>query len=96
MTKITGRVKWYNTKKGYGFVQRDDGQKDVFIHASQVKAAGLRFLAEEQAVSFDIEEGPKGPNAINLEKLKPKFLMNFAESFNFKGSNNQNLFKKLN
>ena len=70
MTKITGRVKWYNTRKGYGFVQRDDGQKDVFIHASQVKAAGLRFLAEEQAVSFDIEDGPKGPNAINLEKIE--------------------------
>ena len=46
MTTLTGAVKWYNSKKGYGFVQRDDGEKDVFIHASAVKAAGLRYLQD--------------------------------------------------
>ena len=67
MGKIQGRVKWYNQKKGYGFVQRDDGEKDVFVHASQIKAIGLRFVKEDQPISFDTEDGPKGLNAINLE-----------------------------
>jgi len=51
----TGTVKWYNSQKGYGFIQPDDGGKDVFVHASALERAGLRDLAEGQKVSFDIE-----------------------------------------
>ena len=50
----TGVVKWYNSQKGYGFIQPDEGGKDVFVHASAVERAGLRSLAEGQRVSFDI------------------------------------------
>ena len=53
MTTLNGAVKWYNGKKGYGFVQRDDGEKDVFVHASAVKQAGLRYLNEGEKISFD-------------------------------------------
>ena len=70
MTTLNGAVKWYNGKKGYGFVQRDDGEKDVFVHASAVKQAGLRYLNEGDKISFDLEDGPKGPNATNLKKIE--------------------------
>ena len=62
-----GTVKWYNARKGFGFVEREDSEKDVFIHASAVKAAGLKRLEVGQKISFDIEESQKGPNAINIK-----------------------------
>ena len=62
-----GTVKWYNARKGFGFVERVDGEKDVFVHASAVKAAGLKRLEVGQKVTFDIEDSQKGPNAINLK-----------------------------
>ena len=62
-----GTVKWYNARKGFGFVEREDSEKDVFIHASAVKAAGLKRLEVGQKISFDIEESSKGPNAINIK-----------------------------
>ena len=62
-----GTVKWYNARKGFGFVEREDSEKDVFIHASAVKAGGLKRLEVGQKISFDIEESPKGPNAINIK-----------------------------
>ena len=63
-----GTVKWYNARKGFGFVEREeDGEKDVFVHASSVKKAGLRRLEGGQKISFDIEDSPKGPNAVNLK-----------------------------
>jgi CspA family cold shock protein len=68
--KITGKIKWYNQRKGYGFVERDDSEKDVFIHASAVKAAGLRFLEEGHPVEFELQDGPKGPSAVNLVSKK--------------------------
>ena len=52
-----GTVKWYNARKGFGFVEREDSEKDVFIHASAVKAAGLKRLEVGQKISFDIEDG---------------------------------------
>ena len=52
----TGTVKWYNDQKGFGFIQPDDGGKDVFVHATALERAGLRGLAEGQKVSFDTEE----------------------------------------
>jgi|TARA_B110001452_G_scaffold236237_1_gene215418 cold shock protein len=65
---LTGKIKWYNSKKGYGFVERDDKEKDVFIHATAVREAGLRFLNENDAISFEIEDGPKGPSAVKIKK----------------------------
>ena len=55
-------------QKGYGFIEREDKEKDVFIHVSALRDAGMNGLEDGQALTFDIEEGPKGPNAINLQK----------------------------
>jgi CspA family cold shock protein len=65
---LTGKIKWYNSKKGYGFVERDDKEKDVFIHATAVREAGLRFLNENDPIEFEIQDGDKGPSAVNLKK----------------------------
>ena len=67
MSKEIGKVKWFNKMKGFGFIERDDGEKDVFVHASAVKSDGLNSLEEGQKVSFEIEDSPKGPNAVNLK-----------------------------
>jgi CspA family cold shock protein len=66
---INGKVKWFNPAKGFGFIEREDKQKDVFVHISAVKNAGMDGLDEGQAMTFEVEEGPKGPNAINLQKV---------------------------
>ena len=66
---MNGKVKWFNGQKGYGFIEREDKEKDVFIHVSALRDAGLKGLEDGQALTFDIEEGPKGPNAVNLQKL---------------------------
>jgi CspA family cold shock protein len=58
---ITGTVKWFNANKGYGFITPEDGSKDVFVHRSAVQRGGFRSLADGQRVTFDIEQGPKGP-----------------------------------
>ena len=56
MTILKGKVKWFNGKKGYGFIEREDGEKDVFVHASAVRDAGLRFLSENQKLEFSVED----------------------------------------
>ena len=66
---INGKVKWFNSTKGFGFIEREDKQKDVFVHISAVKDAGMDGLDEGQEMTFEIEEGPKGPNAVNLQKV---------------------------
>ena len=66
---INGKVKWFNPTKGFGFIERGDKQKDVFVHISAVKDAGMDGLDEGQEMTFEIEEGSKGPNAINLQKI---------------------------
>ena len=63
-----GTVKWFNTQKGFGFIQPEDGSKDVFVHISAVERAGIGNLAEGQKVSFDIERGQQGRTAaVNLK-----------------------------
>ena len=65
---INGKVKWFNGTKGYGFISPADGTKDVFVHSSAVKNAGLTGLAEGDAITFEVEEGTKGPAAVKLQK----------------------------
>ena len=60
MSTIQGKVKWFNGKKGYGFIERDDKEKDAFVHASAVKEAGMRYLNEGDKLEFTLEDGPKG------------------------------------
>jgi cold shock protein len=63
-----GTVKWFNTQKGYGFIQPDDGSKDVFVHISAVERSGLGHLNEGQKVSYDLERGQQGKtSAANLQ-----------------------------
>jgi CspA family cold shock protein len=62
----TGKVKWFNDQKGFGFIQRDDGGKDVFVHHSAIAMNGFRTLQEGQLVNFDIVEDAKGPKAQNV------------------------------
>ena len=67
MTK--GKVKWFNDKKGFGFIVPDDGSKELFAHHSSILGDGFKTLAEEQEVEFEIENGDKGPKAINIKKV---------------------------
>jgi CspA family cold shock protein len=62
----TGTVKWFDDSKGFGFITPDDGSKDVFVHFSAISAEGFRSLAEGQQVSFQVEDGAKGPQATNV------------------------------
>ncbi len=62
----TGTVKWFNETKGFGFIAQDDGGADVFVHYSAIQGSGFRKLEEGQAVSFEIQDGPKGPQASNV------------------------------
>ena len=69
MTKLQGKEKWFNPAKGFGFVERDDKEKDVFVHISAVKEAGIQKLFENDKLEFELIDGPKGPSAGNLKKL---------------------------
>ncbi len=62
----TGTVKWFNEAKGFGFIAQDDGGADVFVHFSAISGSGFRTLAEGQKVSFEVQNGPKGPQASNV------------------------------
>jgi cold shock protein len=67
--RITGRVKWFNDSKGFGFITREDGQKDCFVHHSAIQGNGFKSLAEGDKVEFDVVQGTKGPAAENVTKV---------------------------
>lgn len=64
-----GTVKWFNAEKGFGFITPDEGGQDLFVHHSAIEAKGFRTLEENQRVSFNVGQGQKGPQAINVTKL---------------------------
>lgn len=64
---MNGKVKWFNAEKGYGFIVTED-EKDVFVHFSAIQSEGYKTLEEGQAVTFDLEDGPRGPQAKNVCK----------------------------
>ncbi|ADU31916.1 cold-shock protein [Evansella cellulosilytica] len=63
-----GKVKWFNSEKGFGFIEREDGD-DVFVHFSAIQGEGFKTLDEGQEVTFEIEEGQRGPQATNVNKV---------------------------
>ncbi|MDD2220618.1 MAG: cold-shock protein [Clostridia bacterium] len=65
---MNGKVKWFNAEKGFGFIERDGGE-DVFVHFSAIQGDGFKTLDEGQNVSFDVVDGPRGPQAANVVKL---------------------------
>jgi len=64
---ITGTVKWFNDAKGFGFITPSDGGKDVFVHHSAILGSGFKTLTEGQQVKFELQQGPKGPSAANVQ-----------------------------
>ena len=66
--RVSGKVKWFDDAKGYGFITRDEGG-DVFVHFSQIEGDGFRSLSEGQAVEFEVTEGPKGPLATEVKLI---------------------------
>ncbi len=62
-----GTVKWFNSEKGFGFIAPEDGSADVFAHYSAINSGGYRSLEENQVVTFETEQGPKGPQAVNIQ-----------------------------
>lgn len=66
---MLGKVKWFNAEKGYGFIERDDGEGDVFVHFSAIQQEGFKSLQEGESVEFEIVNGERGPQASNVVKL---------------------------
>jgi len=66
---MRGKVKWFNEAKGYGFIEKEDGSGDVFVHFSAIQSEGFKTLHEGERVEFDIVDSDKGPKAVNVTKL---------------------------
>ncbi len=69
--RVKGQVKWFNESKGFGFITPADGSKDVFVHFSAIQGNGFKTLAEGQSVEFEIQDGQKGPAAVNVQAIEP-------------------------
>lgn len=67
--RVQGTVKWFDEGKGFGFIEREDGGEDVFLHFSALKQAGFKTIDEGARVEFDVEQGPKGPKASNVHQV---------------------------
>ena len=68
--RITGTVKWFNTSKGFGFIGREAGQKDIFLHQGELKKSKIEGdVAEGDLLRFDVDEAPRGPKAVNIERV---------------------------
>ena len=67
--RTTGRVKWFNESKGFGFITPEDGSKDCFVHYTAIQGSGFRTLVEGERVEFDVVQGQKGPAAENVNKI---------------------------
>ena len=63
-----GTVKWFNESKGYGFISQENGSGDVFVHFSAIQGDGFQTLSEGESVEFEVTDGPKGPQAVNVRK----------------------------
>ena len=67
--RVRGKVKWFDENKGFGFIARDDGGDDVFLHFSELKQQGFKTVDEGAELEFEVEMGPKGPKATNVEEV---------------------------